>query len=564
MRNRFHLSALYYYFWSVPFFFSAEPAAAYIFAGLLGVLATALTFEIGRRVAGGSAGVAAALVFATMPLAVIDGRMAWAPAALPVLSAAVLLALVIFVDRATWGAAIALAVLAAVAAQLHLAAASLVLVAAAGIVLQARRLGVGGVVAAGAAGAVVSLPTLWALSTPIPAAVVAAPGPDGVTGGRLLDILTVGRRGFAGVSPDPATWPGWVDAWISAETIWVGVVMACAAIAVVRIPSVRRPSGLSAVLGTLLVSALAVLFLPWEAWHYYLDVGLVPAAVVVGLVAATALGRSGWWLLLGAAAGRTVLLLWWIHAAHAGGYVGANLELLRLGGPRPEFSEARARIPTVAARDRASGTLVHGLGILPPSLWERAHGPGFSDLDTDNGFFFERAAARRAPAEPREGHDVLVAYRGQVPVAWRNAQPAPIVAGPFEVFRYAPLLERSGARLLGCGGGPPPVRPATTPLAYGDGGLKRSAWPCDDPVVLIPLGEPSSDDVVVRVFARLDGPGRIVELDVEPPASARVIGDVPPGLGRAIEIHGGTTLLRIGLSLDGPASLDLFELVGRR
>lgn len=562
MRNRVYLGALYYYFWSIPFFFSAAPVSAYYFAGLLGVVATALTFEVGRRVAGAPAGVASALVFATMPLAVLDGRMAWAPAALPVVCAAMLLAVVVLLERGSLVSALAVAAFAAVAVQLHVAAAPLVLVAAVVILSQAARLGGRGVVAAGLTGIVVSLPTAWALTVPTPVAAVPVAAADDVTAGRVADVFRVGSRALSGLSPEPATWPGWVRWWVGGEVVWVGVVAACAVVLLFRLPAVRRPGGLAAIVGTLALSWLAVVFLPWEAWYYYLDVGLVPAALVVGAVVATVLGPTGWWVLLGVAAGRAALVLWWVHSAYVSGVVGANLDLLRVGGPRPAYADARARIPTVGTRRAASETLVADLGFRPPSLWRRARGPGFSDLDTDNGYFFARAATDAPGTSTGKAGDVLVTYRGQVPADWRSEEGAPIISGPFEIFRYEPALEHGRARLLGCGGGSVPTRPATTPLDYGDGSLKRAEWPCADPVVSVPL-RPEPGDGTIRVFARLDGPGRIVRLDVEPPSTARPIADPPPGLGQGIEVLGGATNVIVELSLVGPASLDLFELRGR-
>ena len=562
MRNRIYLGAIYYYFWAVPFFFSSQPAAAYVFAGLLGVLATALTFEVGRRIAGGAAGLAAALVFATMPLAVIDGRVAWAPAALPALCGGFLLAIVFLLERASLVAAIVAAVLAGLMVQLHIAAAPVVLVGVAAVLSQATRLGVRGVFASGLSGALVVLPTLWAatFSPPVTDAATTAGAAD-VTSGRLLDLLFVGRRAVAGMSLDPAAWPGWISVWLGLETAWIAVVLACVAVLIVRLPMDGAAGPTIAVLGMLLSSFLAVLLLPWEAWHYYLDVSLVPAALVVGLVVATVLGRPGWWMLGGLAIGRAALLVWWIHAAHTAGYVGANLELLRLGGPPAAFPDSRARVPTVATRGQAADTLVLGLGIAPPGLWQRAHGPGFSDLDTDNGFFFARAV--HGADEPSGTHEVVVTYRGEVPPAWRSGQPAPIIAGPLEFLRYEPWLDRTAARLVNCGGGPLPLRPGATPLDYGDGALPRMQWPCPDPVVSVPLRFSRDDDVVLRLFARFDGPGRVLELEVAPPARVRVLEDVPRGLGRGFEITGRPGEVRLRLAIDGPASLDLFELRGR-
>lgn len=559
MRNRIFLGALYYYFWSVPFFFSSDPTGAYVFAGLLGVFATALTFEIGRRVAGAPAGVASALVFATMPLAVIDGRMAWAPAALPAVSASMLLALVVLVERGSRVAAVVAAILAAVALQLHVAAAPLALVVGIAILSQARTLGASGIAAATIAGAVVLLPQAWALTVPTPTSGEVGSVSVDITSGRLVDLLTAGRDAVAGLSVRPAEWPTWVGAWLAGEVAWIALVAGCALLLLVGLGSVARPAGAVVVVGMLAVAWLAVALLPFEAWHYYLDAGLVPASLVVGIVLATRFGRGGWIGLALLAAGRTALLLWWISSAQASGVVAANLDLLRLGGPDADWN-ARARIPTVGARSAAADALVHRLGFRPPGIWARAHGPGFSDLDTDNGYAFLRAARGEDEASDEDAADhALVAYRGEVPDDWRRGAGAPVIAGPFEILTYRPLLDYDRARLVGCGGGAPPGRPVTSPLEYGDGALRRSTWPCSKPVVSIPVRSASARGGTLRVFARLDGAGRVARVDTVPPGRARTLDESPPALGHGVEIAGADAVV-VALELDGPASLDVFEL----
>lgn len=558
MRNRAFLGPLYYYFWSIPLFFSNDPVGAYVFAGLLGVLATGLAFELGRRLGGGRAGIASALVFATMPLAVVDGRIAWAPAAVPALVGLVLILVVSLLEEPRRGVAVATAAVAAFTVQLHFAAAPILLVAGLAILACAGRLRLAGVVAAAGAGVAVLLPTLWSATLPTPG----VPDPEGggdPTAHRLLDMLVVGRRALEGVSPEPETWPAWVEALLVGETAWMSLVVVAAALVLVRLPGAPRPRATASVLGLLVACWLSVLLLPWEAWFYYLDASLLPAAVVVGLAVSTVFGRPGVWALVVVAAARVALVLWWVQAAHAGGWVGANLDLLRLGGARPVDATARARVPTVAARDAAATVLRRRLGVPLDELWSRSHGPGFSDLDTDNGYFFARAARRSArEGGTAPGTELIVAYRGQIPAQWRSGQPAPVISEPFEILQYDPLLDRDAARLAGCAGGRPPIRPTKSPLAYGDGRLPRSEWPCEEPVVTIPLGDGAGDRL--RVFVRLDGPGEVVDLSVAPPARARPIVDAPAGLGRGIVVEGGATRVRIALRLRGPASLDVFEL----
>ena len=562
MRNRVHLSAFYYYFWAIPFYVAATPVAAYLFAAVQGVVTTGLVFLLGTRIADYRTGLAAALVFATMPLAVIDGRIAWAPAALPLLTAATLLALSEFLERKTLLPALFAAVFSCLAVQLHLAGAVLVLLTAIAVLSAAGRLGARGIFLTAVAGLVVLLPTLWAFTVPVSPA-VDGPGPESTAAGRWQDLLFVAERALSGLSPSSDLLPRGVAVWMHFESIWIGLVLLCAAVAGWLASSFLRPASVLLSVGLLAVTFLAVGLLPWEAWYYYLDVAFVPAALVVGLVLIRVLGRAGWFLLVPLAVARAVLLLWWVHAAHADGFVAVQTDLLRLGGSAPTNTSARARVPTLATRTEVFETLVGDLGLFPPSIWSRVHGPGLSDLDTANGYFAQRAfstlaSGKNAPAEARE---VILAYPGQVPRAWRSAMPEPFRVGPFEALVYEPWLDIAAGRLLGCGGGPVPMRPAPTPLDYGTGSLPRTRWPCARPEIEIPVESPAGAVVArLRVFARIDGPGRVSEIEVVPGSHGSELSGVTAGLGRAVEVRRLPARIRLRLELDGPASLDFFEL----
>ncbi|MEW6273037.1 MAG: hypothetical protein AB1689_27480, partial [Thermodesulfobacteriota bacterium] len=91
MRGRFHLGALYYWFWAAPALVSTAPLAAYAFAALLGTGAVLATWWLARTLAGPVAALVAAAWLAASPIAVIDARIAWAPAALPPWTALLLL-----------------------------------------------------------------------------------------------------------------------------------------------------------------------------------------------------------------------------------------------------------------------------------------------------------------------------------------------------------------------------------------------------------------------------------------------------------------------------------------
>ena len=67
------------------------------------IAALALVWRFAGRVFGSTAGLAAVAVFATAPVAVIDGRVAWAPAALPVVAMLLVVLLsVVLVPTLRW------------------------------------------------------------------------------------------------------------------------------------------------------------------------------------------------------------------------------------------------------------------------------------------------------------------------------------------------------------------------------------------------------------------------------------------------------------------------------
>ncbi|HYC22448.1 MAG TPA: hypothetical protein VEI94_07090, partial [Candidatus Bathyarchaeia archaeon] len=325
-----------------------------------------------------------------------------------------------------------------------------------------------------------------------------------------------------------------------------------------------------------LVSASAVLLaclavvalLPAEAWYYYLDPTLVTGAVVLG----AALGRGRRWggvglgLLLAVAVLQAGVVVWWLGQVHPSGLVSANMDYLRLGGPRAVAPEARARILTLAVKQQAAAVLTDRFGITGDRLWRDVHGVGFADLDTDNGFLLERASraahgASRGRDPAAIGDGALVVYRGDFPALWTARLPAPITAGPLDLYRYRRTLADAGAVIENCGGVAPPPRPLPDPRRYGFGEPSRPSWPCREPVVRIPIEQlEPPDGVTVRVLARLDGAGRVVGVTSEPPGEPLV--SAAPGAGMGVELPPAVRAVRVALALDGPATLDVYELQG--
>lgn len=555
MRNRFHLGALYYEFWAIPAHFADGPVAFYAFAGLLGVAAVFLTWRLARGIAGPRAGLAAGFLLATAPLAVIDSRVAWAPAALPAWSAVLLLCATSFVTAPTRVRAALLLFVAAFGTQLHVAAAPLALVAGVIVLAGARALGVRGVALAAAAGALPLLPMLLALVEPVPS----FPAPAVLTDPRehrLGDLLLLGPRVLTGLSP--AALPSAVRAWLPCEALIGAATLLAALLLALRPPRQTDARALRVVAAMFWTGVVAVLLLPADAWYYYLDATLVPGAVLLGTMSAAVRARrlvAG--TLMVVVVARALLLVWWIQLAASSGYVLANLDWLHLGGTRPAAPEARARLLSVKTKTAAADALVRDVGIPIERLWYDVHGSGFSDLDTDNGYFLRRAA--RAGTTDH-GRSALVSYPGELPAEWLTAFAPALRIGPLEIRAYAPTLGRPSPKLGGCDADLP-VPPLPEPLAYGAGTPPWPEWPCAAPTVTA-QAQPAPEGKVIRALARVDGAARVVRVTGDPPA--KPLGPEAPGAGTAVELSAGGGDVAVRLEVSGRARLDLYELHGLR
>ena len=561
MRNRFHLGALYYEFWAIPARFADGPVAAYAFAALLGVAAVCLTWLLVRRLAGPRAALAAAALLATSPVAVIDSRIAWAPAALPAWSAVVLLLATALIRSPSRLCAALLLFAAALGTQLHIAAVPLALVAGLVVLLCARRLGATGLVAAAVAGALPLLPMVAALSEPVPQ-LAGMPVLADPRAHRLGDLLQLVPRVVTGLSP--AEMPAPARAWLPVETAITVATLAAALALLLQPPRRADVAGVRTVAAFFWAGVVAVALLPAEAWYYYLDMALVPGAVLLG-VAVTALPAVGptTAVLVGAVVGRSLLLAWWIQLAAGSGYVQANLDWLRVGGVRPAEPEARARLLSVATREVAANVLVHDAGIPLERLWRDVHGSAFADLDNDNGYFLRRAARAPSPAGDDAGaspRSALVSYAGELPPDWLGAFERPRVAGPLEIRTYVPTIDLAAVELRGCSGALPATH-TKDPLAYHAGEAPLPLWPCATPTVVVPA-RAAPAGTVVRVLARVDGAARVEDLSVRPPGQSLPVDAPGAGVGIAMPESGGEIAVR--LDVDGPARLDLYELHGLR
>jgi hypothetical protein len=596
MRGRIHLGATYYYFWSLPAWFGDDPRLAYGFAALLGVAAVAATYVLGRELVGPRTGRLAALLLATSPAAVLDSRIAWAPAAIPPLTALLLLLVHALLRRVTSPRAMATAATAALATQLHLATAPLLAVAAGGLLARSRRLGVRGLAFATLAGLLPLAPMAlaWRLDAGAegpahgdvrerPAVTASAEGPaphaepDGrdPTRGRIADLIAVGGRTLEGYTEPPGERSALVSLWIAVERLALPVAIAAALLVAVRTArGAHRAVSPVPELATFALALGAVAVLPTEAWYYYLDTALVPGCVLLAVAATTPGARFATPLrlvLLAAAAIRTIGLLAWIASAHSTGVVRANLELLRIGGSDETQLDGRARLPTVAVKQAAAAFLAREIGGPTRTLRERVHGTGFADLDTDNGYFFQRAGravdetavASMELAGSVRGKHALAVYGGELPPEWTDRFEPARRAGPLAIYSYAPSVRADSARISGCSETTsPPARPLADPRDYGFGQPDLPRWPCaPGPIEIdVPL-DATPVNTTVRVFARMEGAGRVLQIASDPPGEPVVAS--APGAGAGIVLPANARRLRLGLVVDGPAALDLYELHGR-
>lgn len=127
--------------YSLPLFVWRHPIAATLFTGLLGALAVAGTYWLARRYWGAAAALAATLMYAAAPWAIIFSRKIWAQNLLPlfVVGWAIAAALAFVEGKRPWIAVHLLCL--AVAVQVHFAAVGLIPVTLLALVVFRRRVG---------------------------------------------------------------------------------------------------------------------------------------------------------------------------------------------------------------------------------------------------------------------------------------------------------------------------------------------------------------------------------------------------------------------------------------
>lgn len=510
MRRVTRLGALYHYFWAIPYVLWRDPIAGYWFAAVLSAAALVLTWRIARRLWGPVAGVVAAAVAAVHPVWIIDGRVCWAPAALPFVAALVVwIALGDARREGAPNAAIRASAGAAVpAGGVVLGARRVALIGALlGLAVQLHLTMVGWVLGAGLLALLDRLPRRVLAAGIVAGALVGAPAlramlfADGGTETGLTALPS--RAPLAPVAPRlaavaalpwriPTAFSHWdvTDALATGMLVLAGGVLAAAtACGLVRlaIASARGVRAARVVLIPGAVTAGLVLGLPGEAWYYYLD-SLLPlwALAAAACVAPTepsavrsGIRRMAAVCVVGACVVMAAFMGDWLRRVSAAGYIPLDPVALTLDGRPARDAPSPGRLTTVAVK-RGAGALAATLGTDYETVWRRVHGPALADAAGDNGFWFRWSIAQRdARGTPPtdDGRHLAFWYRDDpfaVRVAVAPAQPAVdrVVVGPLLAMRYPTAIDYASCRSDGL----PvvvPIRVTPHPLRYGDGTPQR-------------------------------------------------------------------------------------------
>lgn len=555
MRRLTSLGALYHYAWAVPHFVHDDPLAAYGFASMLGVATMVAVWAFARRSWGPRVALVSLAVIATSPVAVIDGRVAWAPAALPFTAMTLLWLMTgtpIRVRLAALGAVLGIAV------QLHL---SMVAWGPAALVLTLVRWPGWRAVCAGVLGFVVTgFPALYAALANAggDAGLSTLPSRGGVpdVGMRLLAIPALGWRVPSALSQWPDATASWsFAAWPAAVPIALAAVFGLTRLG---LASVRRDWAAAAVLLGVVWQVAMVVLLPGDAWYYYLDAllplwALAAGAGVAGLRMPDRSGRhpladGATVLLVAAALVLGAQLAFWLGTAARHGYLVVHPAALTLDGGGGRDAAVPGRLLTVGSKREIAAVLGAERAAFP-TRWRTTHGPAFDDVTGDNGFWLRRVSSPSTPTEPALRHAVLW-YRDD-PTA--PSVPAPGFAlaavGPIVIARYHPAVlydtcrDEQGAAVV------VPIRVVPDPRRYGDGTIARPTTLPGRIDCLIAAGTDAtslvaavtSGTVVLRDAAGRSGTtGRMSTLCVErgaEPVPFRIEVALPAGVASDLDLY---------------------------
>lgn len=344
------------YLFALPLFVWRSPLAATLFVGLLNTAAVALAYSVGRRYWGAPAALAAALLYAAAPWAVIYARKIWAQELLPpFVLGYVAAALLAFVEgRRRW--VLVHLLLLAVVVQIHISAAALGLLTLVLLIIYRRRVS-WRYVGYGLAAALLTLAPLGVFALRQAgevaaqfgdlAALLARPStisPEALTlAGMVIAGMQV--RGLAG--PEAfrafeATVPDFTPLlWLGGALCAAGAAHAVWQFARRRAPSVARSPAAEAGLIVTLWLALPVLFFVRHSTpvyaHYFILLFPAPYLLAGAAVAAAAARwRAVWLAPLAVAAAQTWLVLALLH------FVGTHATPGAFGPPLRALLETAA------------------------------------------------------------------------------------------------------------------------------------------------------------------------------------------------------------------------------
>jgi hypothetical protein len=520
------LGAFYYYFWSVPNLIACDPLAAYWFAALLGLIALVVTWRLARRMWGARPAVVALAIGAAFPIAVINDRVAWAPAALP---AAAVLILWLLLGPATdvngsssvrsstglsTARTAALGMVLGLAVQLHLAMIAWVVAAIALLLidrLPRRRLAAGalGLIATGFPAAAVAITNaghdagLTSLATrgPIPNVVA-----------RLGALYALTWRVPAAFSQGSDA--GLVrDVFAPPAAVVVSTVITAGLLRLVW----RGFSDRSARVIVLIVLAQVamVIGLPGNAGYHYLDALLPLWALAAGALVAPAArsavaprraGAHRWsrarMLIATVSVAASLVLaldmvMWLTHVARSG-YISIDLAPLSLDASGKRDAGLAGRVLSVGVLRAAAATLTASHAPVE-TVWLTTHGPAFDDATGDNAFWLRWQAQQgatptsRGAASPdadgiataeRRGDGIQHGTRDadlEHAALWYQDDPAAprprpdsddVIVGPLVIVRYTPTITYASCTANGA----PitvPIRLLPHPRRYADGTRQR-------------------------------------------------------------------------------------------
>ena len=306
--------------YALPLLFWRHPFAPTLFTGLLSTLAAAGVYWLTRRTWGVGAALAAALLLAAGPWAIIFSRKIWAQNLLPLFAVGWGIgAALAFVDGRRAFVVLHLLCL-GLAVQLHPAALGLAPATLLFLVVFQRRVGWGWVVLGGLLAALTFAPYLWHLWGLWRAG--GLPFSTGQAAAEVtLDSLRLALAIAAGFGIEPLAGEGFalpLGAAV-ARWLWLGLVLAGVGIAAVQVARRwERPASQVGLIALAWLLAPVLLFV----WHrtpvyvHYFIAGLPAACILAGVVFAAAIGR---------------LPAWGRRAAWAALIITAGLQLLGWG-----------------------------------------------------------------------------------------------------------------------------------------------------------------------------------------------------------------------------------------